>query len=72
MPKESNEWDTALRNSSRQKFISGVNNRTKSQYTYVKEFSMRKISFSPSQMAILGLTEVIPGLKVLQCQGDCN
>jgi len=45
VPKESNEWDTALINSRRQIFLFGVNNPTKSQYTYVQEFSMRKMCF---------------------------
>lgn len=45
MSKESNEWDTVLINSWRQKFLLDVNNPTKSQYAYVKEFSMRKMCF---------------------------
>lgn len=73
VPTESNEWDTVLINSRRQKFIFGVNNPTKIQYINMKEFSTRFFFFSPpSQMAILGLTEQVPGLKVLPYQGDCN
>lgn len=42
---ESNEWDTALINSRRQKFIFGVNNPTKIQYIDMKKFSTRFFFF---------------------------
>lgn len=55
VPTESNEGDTALINSRRQKFIFGVNNPTKIQYIDMKEFSTRFFFFSSFANGNIGI-----------------